>query len=100
MPIDWRFDKRRPPADCSLATLWVDGLPPPCLLLRADVPLAPEFGMATIARLNVTTAMTTVRIAEHKPTRFEEVVDNSVPASGPTLVVSIPFDLLAAGDPV
>jgi hypothetical protein len=51
---------------------------------------APEFGMAMIARLNVTTVMTTVRIAEYKPTRFEVVVDDSVPATDlSSLVISI-----------
>jgi hypothetical protein len=43
-----------------------------------------------IARLNVTTVMTTVRIAEYKPTRFEVVVDDSVPATDlSSLVISI-----------
>src|SRR5215208_2658030 len=42
MPIDRRFCKRPPPADCSLSTLCIDWLPAPSLLLLADVPQVGE----------------------------------------------------------
>ena len=46
--------------------------------------------MAVIARPKVITVMSTVRTAEHRPTRFEVVVDDSVPATELlSLVISI-----------
>ena len=45
--------------------------------------------MAMIARLNVTSVVSAVRIAEYKPTRFEVAVNDSVPTSGlSSLVIS------------
>jgi len=42
-----------------------------------------------IARLNVTSVVSAVRIAEYKPTRFEVAVNDSVPTSGlSSLVIS------------
>jgi hypothetical protein len=38
--------------------------------------------MAVMAKLNVRTVMSTVSIAEYNPTRYEGVVDDSVPATG------------------
>src|SRR5215204_1163154 len=43
--------------------------------------------MARIARLNVRSVVSAVRIAEYKPTRFEVVDDDSVPTSGLSLSV-------------
>jgi hypothetical protein len=51
--------------------------------------------MAVMARLNVRTVMSTVRIAEYNPTRHEVVVDDSVPATGLSLFV-IPISLEAS----
>jgi len=46
--------------------------------------------MAIIARQNVTTVVTTVRLAEYRPRRFEVVDDDSVPGIGlSSLVLSI-----------
>jgi hypothetical protein len=57
--------------------------------------------MAMIARPNVTTVMTAVRIAEYKPTRFEALIDDSVAATGSSLLVnsiSSPFHRQTATD--